>query len=281
MGNVVNPVEFRLDTIRNWSHTFFVSEDYAYVAHQQHVLQLALYSSLRYLDIRINRRLRMSSALGISLGAQQDNLLVIIKWKIYWRNLLRCVRASAGVFAPYRRRHPAGKLKGGRRLKKDLFLSSTFRNPGSSFSSFYKSAFNFFYLLPLVDAYKTLVVHTCRSVVPAVRGVRVIMLQQRPVFSARIILTKLARRFRIRRIKVGSVLYYGLRILRRYTTRGYIKGYKLAFSGRFSRRDRATFTWKGAGTLSYGTKLAKITYSSRRLHLRYSCCVIKLWVCLT
>lgn len=119
---------------------------------------------------------------------------------------------------------------------------SNFKTPEDCFSLFYKQAFKFFYFLPLVDAYKKLLTQLCTTIVPNTQRVNIILLQCRPVFNAKIILAKLAQRFRIRKVKVGSVLYYGIKILNRYRALGYIKGYKLMLNGRFSRRDRATYT---------------------------------------
>ncbi len=59
-----------------------------------------------------------------------------------------------------------------------------------------------------------------------------------------------------------------------------IKGYKITCSGRFSRKQRATYSWKSFGTLSLSTMKSRLDYSFNTIALKYSSCTIKVWICL-
>ena len=54
-----------------------------------------------------------------------------------------------------------------------------------------------------------------------------------------------------------------------------VKGYKITCSGRFSRKQRATYTWKSFGSLAFSTVKSKLDYSYRTIALKYSSCTIK------
>jgi ribosomal protein S3 len=57
-----------------------------------------------------------------------------------------------------------------------------------------------------------------------------------------------------------------------------VKGYKITCSGRFSRKQRATYSWKSFGSLAFSTVKSKLDYSYRTIALKYSSCTIKVWV---
>ena len=57
-----------------------------------------------------------------------------------------------------------------------------------------------------------------------------------------------------------------------------VKGYKITCSGRFSRKQRATYSWKSFGSLALSTVKSKLDYSYRTIALKYSSCTIKVWV---
>nr|ALG41030.1 ribosomal protein S3 [Acanthamoeba polyphaga] len=57
-----------------------------------------------------------------------------------------------------------------------------------------------------------------------------------------------------------------------------VKGYKITCSGRFSRKQRATYSWKAFGSLAFSTVKSKLDYSYKTIALKYSACTIKVWV---
>lgn len=57
-----------------------------------------------------------------------------------------------------------------------------------------------------------------------------------------------------------------------------VRGYKITCSGRFSRKQRATYSWKAFGSLAFSTVKSKLDYSYKTIALKYSSCTIKVWV---
>lgn len=54
-----------------------------------------------------------------------------------------------------------------------------------------------------------------------------------------------------------------------------VKGYKITCSGRFSRKQRTTYSWKAFGSLAFSTVKSKLDYSYKTIALKYSACTIK------
>lgn len=54
-----------------------------------------------------------------------------------------------------------------------------------------------------------------------------------------------------------------------------VRGYKIMCSGRFSRKQRATYNWKSFGSLALSTVKSKLDYSYRTIALKYSSITIK------
>lgn len=54
-----------------------------------------------------------------------------------------------------------------------------------------------------------------------------------------------------------------------------VRGYKITCSGRFSRKQRATYSWKAFGSLAFSTVKSKLDYSYKTIALKYSSCTIK------
>lgn len=57
--------------------------------------------------------------------------------------------------------------------------------------------------------------------------------------------------------------------------KGLVKGYKITCSGRFSRKQRTTFSWRKFGNLSFSSMKSRLDYSYRSLALKYSTVTIK------
>jgi hypothetical protein len=60
--------------------------------------------------------------------------------------------------------------------------------------------------------------------------------------------------------------------------RCFVRGYKILCSGRFSRKQRATYSWRVFGSLAVGSMKSKLDYTYRTIALKYSTCTIKVWV---
>jgi ribosomal protein S3 len=57
-----------------------------------------------------------------------------------------------------------------------------------------------------------------------------------------------------------------------------VKGYRITCSGRFTRKQRATYSCKTFGSLALSSMRSKLDYSYRTIALKYSACTIKVWV---
>lgn len=57
-----------------------------------------------------------------------------------------------------------------------------------------------------------------------------------------------------------------------------VKGYRITCSGRFSRKQRATYSWRSFGSLSLSTMKSKLDYGYTTIALKYSSCTIKVWI---
>jgi ribosomal protein S3 len=57
-----------------------------------------------------------------------------------------------------------------------------------------------------------------------------------------------------------------------------VRGYKITCSGRFSRKQRTTYSWKSFGSLGLSSMKSKLDYSYKTIALKYSSCTIKVWV---
>lgn len=60
--------------------------------------------------------------------------------------------------------------------------------------------------------------------------------------------------------------------------RNIIRGYKITCSGRFSRKQRTTYSWKSFGSLGFSSVKSRLDYSYKTIALKYSSCTIKVWV---
>ena len=57
-----------------------------------------------------------------------------------------------------------------------------------------------------------------------------------------------------------------------------VSGYKIVCSGRFSRKQRATYSWKIFRSLAPASVKSNLDYSYRTIALKYSACTIKVYV---
>lgn len=59
-----------------------------------------------------------------------------------------------------------------------------------------------------------------------------------------------------------------------------IRGYKITCAGRFSRKQRASYTWKIFGRISPNSMKSRLDYTYRSIALKYSSCSVKVWISL-
>jgi hypothetical protein len=57
-----------------------------------------------------------------------------------------------------------------------------------------------------------------------------------------------------------------------------INGYKVVLCGRFTRKQRATYSWKNIGSTAPSTMKSKLDFKFSTIALKYSSCTIKVWL---
>lgn len=78
--------------------------------------------------------------------------------------------------------------------------------------------------------------------------------------------------------KLSSIINSITKILQLYIKYNLIFGYKILCMGRFSRKDRASYIWRSF-KIPLNTKFSAIDFSWRNIILKYSICIIKVWIC--
>lgn len=79
-------------------------------------------------------------------------------------------------------------------------------------------------------------------------------------------------------IKVKKAIKNILRIFNILLNNSIIGGYKFLFSGRFSRKDRATFQWKRVGFIPTTFRIFPLFYGSRMGVFKYGKCTVRMWI---
>lgn len=92
--------------------------------------------------------------------------------------------------------------------------------------------------------------------------------------NARLVALYIKMRFQ-QRYQMKSILRPAFKWIRELNT---IKGFKVACSGRISRKQRATYYWKSGGSLGYGNPKVMLDYAFESVPLRFGTCGIKVWL---
>jgi len=69
-----------------------------------------------------------------------------------------------------------------------------------------------------------------------------------------------------------------VRNLRIKLKKKFIKGFKIAITGRFTRRERLTYKWERRGKVPLSSKLKGIDYASALLQLHHGVCLMEIWI---
>lgn len=81
-----------------------------------------------------------------------------------------------------------------------------------------------------------------------------------------------------RKFSLNWVLFPVLKDLTYKVKSNVFLGYKLVCSGRFTRKQIATYTWVKKGSIKFNSVSNLIKYSETRIKLKYGLCGIKLWI---
>ena len=64
--------------------------------------------------------------------------------------------------------------------------------------------------------------------------------------------------------------------LGRFRQHGRIGGFKVAFTGRFTRRERLTYKWKQYGKVTLSSKKHPVDYENKVIQLSHGVCLIEI-----
>lgn len=282
MGHIINPVSYRLYNLRYWNNNWFLNNklNYSYILNQDILLQRFFRKLLAFhLDsvnigvIFVNLKITRSfDSLSLYLYIH-DSFLDLLFFNLGKNSRFLKVRKELNkkFWKKYRTVVRRNKL----RHKLFYFLKKKI---------ILKYARKFFFLFlknKILRAYwsnfKALVLFYLKKLVKVRSTVFVLGLSKMNV-NANIIseffFIRLKQYYTI--WEVLKNINYLFKILMR--KKKIVKGYKITCSGRFSRKQRATYSWKSFGSLALSTMKSKLDYSYRTIALKYSSCTIKVWV---
>ncbi len=287
MGHVINPISYRLYNIRYWNNNWFVSEklNYSYIVNQDILIQRLVKRIFSFhLDsiaiglILVNLKIvRSFNSLSLYLyvhdsfldllffSLKKDKKYLFVKKYFHqrffkkYRSLMRSEQYGSNI----RLLHVLKKrivLKYSRKLF-FLFLKNKILKV---FWNNFKDMLNFYVSKILVSG-KNFV------------NIFILGLSKMNVNASIIsefFFIRLKQYYTI--WEVLKNINFLFRILMR--KKKIVRGYKIMCSGRFSRKQRATYNWKSFGSLALSTVKSKLDYSYRTIALKYSSITIKVWV---
>jgi len=271
MAHLVNPVSFRLSYNCYWNNTWALSQNvnYSYI----NMLDYCLLKYLRFMWDKLKWYRRGLILYKFKLLRIFDKVIVNF---IY--NSQRLFILFFEIKANFRRwRWKKRKFfKKGVNLRLQKSVGKTKRKP------FKYTHVRMFVLYKLLNSYffsffKLVLFKIMRKFVMQINiDINVIfasVLHISASFLGRFIKTKLKLNFPFRTIM--KIVIKRLRLLLR---KKYIRGFKILFSGRFSRRDRSSYYWKSRGKVPLNSISSHIDYSLVIVKLLNSLCGIKVWV---
>ena len=284
MGHVINPISYRLYNIRYWNNNWFTSAiNYSYLVNQDILIDRFFRKLLtKYLDsttiglIFVNLKIiRFFNIISLYVYVHDSFLdLLFFNLKKNARFLLIKRLFSKKFYKKYRK-----ELRRNKRLQHKLFIflkrKIILKYSRKLFFLFIKNRILKIYW----DSFKSLLLFYLKKF-------------NRSNFFAKIFIVGLSKT----NVNANIISeFFFIRLTQYYTIwevlrninflfkslmrkKKLVKGYKITCSGRFSRKQRTTYSWKAFGSLAFSTVKSKLDYSYRTIALKYSSCTIKVWV---
>ncbi len=287
MGHVINPISYRLYNIRYWNNNWFSNNlNYSYLVNQDILLDrffrkflISHLGSTAVGIIFVNLKIiRFFDNISLYLYVHDSFLdLLFFNLKKNARFVLIRRLFNKRFYKKYRRVLRQGKQF--KKLKTRLFIflkkKIILKYSRKLFFLFIKNKI----LKVYWDSFKSLSLFYLKkfSCLNFVSKIFVIGLSKMNV-NANII----SEFFFIRLTQYYTIweVLRNINFLFKSLMRGkrLVKGYKITCSGRFSRKQRTTYSWKAFGSLAFSTVKSKLDYSYKTIALKYSACTIKVWV---
>jgi ribosomal protein S3 len=276
MGHLVNPLSFRVYNIKYWASSWFTNNQYAFLniydilvkKFLQKVLLIFFGNSNGILFSHI-KLLKLHTAINIYIYIH-DTFLDVVMHNFNKRK--KIIRFKKSVVRRNRRRLYNLTLDTQNwvlfiTLKQIRFLLQNYlkRKFLSKFWNFFKRFCITFLnkMTPVQNVFNFKIVGLCKNYVNA-------------NIIGQFFYTRLKQYYTIWEI-LKSINFYLKTLINK---KQIIKGYKIMFSGRFSRKQRTTYSWKNFGTLNTSSMKSNLDYTNMVIPLRYSTCSLKIWLTL-
>lgn len=276
MGHLVNPLSFRVYNIKYWASSWFTNNQYAFLNIHDILIKKILQKSLRVFFGNSNgilfshiKLIRISRNISIYIYIHDTFLDVIThnfnkRRKIIWFKKF-VVRKNSNklnkLTLDIRNQISLVIIKQIRFLLQDYLKRKFLNKVWSAFKYFCVTFLN--KITPLNNIFNFKIIGLCKNYVNA-------------SIIGQFFYTRLRQYYTIWEI-LKSINFFFKTLINK---KRIIKGYKITFSGRFSRKQRTTYSWKNFGTLSTSSMRSNLDYNNMILPLRYSTCSLKIWLSL-
>lgn len=150
------------------------------------------------------------------------------------------------------------------------------------FCYMYIFKFFFFIFVPIVEFFKDFISYTLnRYFIIKTLQIYFSVLRGRP--TANSVVREIILRFGLEVRRSGKYRYQHIlrrlvKKLQRSVAKQQLLGFKIAFTGRFTRRERLTYKWERRGTLAISTTTGLVDYAGEIIQLSHGVCLIEVWL---
>lgn len=270
MGHIVNSVSYRLGNNRYFNNSWFIynKSNYSYLINQDILIQRLLSKIFKYKKVALN-------------GLILSNIKILRTFKD--TNIYIYVHDSRFELFMYDLKAQQRKIfilltKKAIKVNKKLFI----KVPRSA--KFYDSRINIIFYWFMVERViypawlklKRFLLLSVKYLINKDINLYLIGLSRNAI-SANIVSEFI--RIRLRQYYTISEILRNVNYLFKIMMRKKIVfGYKITYSGRFSRKQRTTYSWKTSGSLGSASVKSRLDYSYKTLALKYSACTVKVWI---
>jgi hypothetical protein len=287
MGHVVNPVSYRLYNTRYWNYIWFSKNNFSYFLNSDIIfsrfIKIFLYNILRldkvgliFINFKIVRNFNLLNFYLFVHDSFLDMLYIdlnkVFNFKVFKKNFQKKIFRKLSFYPKFYKTSKYSSHKLISYIKKNFlnkvsyyffinfFKEKLIKRYWEQFKGlfmFFLTQFRYsFNTTPNLFIMGTSKLNINASVISEFFYVRL-----KQYYTIWEILKNINFLFKILRFKYR-----------------FIKGYKIMCSGRFSRKQRATYSWKTFGSIAPSSMKSRLDYKHSSISLKYSLCTIKVWV---
>ena len=286
MGHIVNPISYRLYNIRYWNNNWFLSNplNYSYILNQDILLRSFFTKIFRFYFnmtsagvIFVNLKIIRSFKDLFLYIYIHDSFLDLLFYNLKKnRRFVMMRKLLARKFYRKYRKIVRKKYKVLKRLKLITFLKKklVLKYGKKLFFLFIKNKILKFYWFNFKDVALSYLKRLSSGSFNKIFILGLSKMNVNANIISEFFFIRLTQYYTIWEI-LKNINFLFRTLMRK---KRLVKGYKITCSGRFSRKQRATYTWKSFGSLAFSTVKSKLDYSYRTIALKYSSCTIKVWI---